>query len=258
MDRGSYDQFTAALQRRAECEPVVIGLIAAGSAAGGSHEPDEWSDHDFWVITSEGAAEPLRRDLGWLPDAERIAMTYRETEHGVGVVYEDGHLVEVAVFTLSEMTVGRLNDYRVLYGDTDFRSLVVPLSSKRLAAEPANEAGRFLTQLLIGLGRHGRGEALSAHAMVRGRALETLLGLVAAVVPPETAVQLDDLDRHRRFEAAYPSIAPRILAVLELDVPGCAHGLIDVVERLVAPRVSDWPKRGVDAVRVVLARAAQV
>ena len=49
--------------------------------------------------------------------------------------------------------------------------------------------------------------------------------------------------RHRRFEAAYPSIAPRILAVLRLDVPGCAEGLMEVAERLVAPRVSDWRKR---------------
>ena len=258
MDCSSYGQFTTALQSWAEREPAVIGLIAAGSAAGGSHEPDEWSDHDFWVITSEAAAEPLRCDLGWLPDPDRIAMTYRETEHGVGAVYDDGHLVEVAVFTLSEMTVGRLNDYRVLYGDDNFQSRVVPLSSKRPAAEPPNEAGRFLTQLLIGLGRHGRGEKLSAHAMVRGRALETLLGLVAAVASPETSAPLDDLDRHRRFEAAYPSIAPQILAALRLDVPGCAEGLIEVAERIVAPRVSDWPNRGVDAVRVVLARAALV
>jgi hypothetical protein len=258
MDRSSYDRFTAALQSWAELEPVVIGLIAAGSAAGNSHDPDEWSDHDFWVVTSEGAAEPLRRDLGWLPYADRIAMTYRETEHGVGAVYDDGHLVEVAVFTVNEMTVGRLNDYRVLSGDAEFQSRLVPLMSRRPAAEPADEAGRFLAQLLIGLGRHGRGEDLSAHAMVRARALETLLGLIAAVVPPETSAPLDDLDRHRRFEAAYPSIAPHILALLRLEVPGCAEGLIDVAERTVAPRMSDWPVRGVDAVRRVLARAALV
>ena len=140
MDRSSYDRFTAALQSWAELEPVVIGLIAAGSAAGSSHDPDEWSDHDFWVVTSEGAAEPLRRDLGWLPYADRIAMTYRETEHGVGAVYDDGHLVEVAVFTVNEMTVGQLNDYRVLSGDADFQSRLVPLTSRRPAAEPADEA----------------------------------------------------------------------------------------------------------------------
>ena len=94
--------------------------------------------------------------------------------------------------------------------------------------------------------------------MVRARALETLLGLIAAVVPPETSAPLDDLDRHRRFEAAYPSIAPHILALLRLEVPGCAEGLIDVAERTVAPCMSDWPGRGVDAVRRVLARAALV
>jgi len=39
--------------------------------------PDEWSDHDFFVITPAGEQERMRTDLSWLPDAGQIALSYR-------------------------------------------------------------------------------------------------------------------------------------------------------------------------------------
>ena len=50
----------------------VTGLAFVGSAADTSRA-DEWSDHDFFVFTSDGHAEALRQDITWLPDYDDIA-----------------------------------------------------------------------------------------------------------------------------------------------------------------------------------------
>lgn len=255
MERSEFRRFTADAQFWAERHPNVIGLVATGSGADVTHSPDEWSDHDLWVITNVGAAEGLRRDVRWLPEADRIVLTYRETEHGVGVIFDDGHLVEVAVFGVDELAAARVNDYRVLVGGEEVEARIRALGVDRATASAENELGRFLAQILIGLNRYGRGERLSAHAVVRGRALETLLGVVTATVDPESHVPLDDLDRHRRFESAFPTLAAEIEAALHAPIPACATALIDIAERHVAPRLRDWPAAGVAAVRRVIARA---
>ena len=71
------------------------------------------SDHDVFVVTTDGVAGPRAYDLSWLPAAERIVLVFPETVHGRGVVYDDGHLVELAVFDNHELELARVNVYRV-------------------------------------------------------------------------------------------------------------------------------------------------
>ena len=52
------NELISALAKRDE----VIGLIFVGSTAD-IGRVDEWSDHDFIVITQNGFAEDLRQDL---------------------------------------------------------------------------------------------------------------------------------------------------------------------------------------------------
>jgi hypothetical protein len=72
------------------------------------YAPDEWSDHDFFVITPPGGQEALREDLSWLPRADRVALSFRETGHGLVVLYDDGHLLEFAVFELDELALAAI------------------------------------------------------------------------------------------------------------------------------------------------------
>ena len=111
MDRPTYIRFADALVDTLAARPDVVGLVAVGSFATG---PDEYSDHDFFVVVRPGEQEAFRRDLSWLPDAERIALSFRETEHGLKVVYDDGHLLEFAVFDEEELGLAKVNRYRVL------------------------------------------------------------------------------------------------------------------------------------------------
>ena len=36
----------------------MTGLIAVGSSASVTHDPDEWSDHDVFVVTTAEAVAP--------------------------------------------------------------------------------------------------------------------------------------------------------------------------------------------------------
>ncbi|MES1246605.1 MAG: hypothetical protein ABUS54_02900, partial [Actinomycetota bacterium] len=64
----------------------MLALVAVGSMAERDSSPDAWSDHDFFVIAKPGEQERLRSQLGWLPEAGRIVLAFRETAHGVKVV----------------------------------------------------------------------------------------------------------------------------------------------------------------------------
>lgn len=61
------DQLTATLND----DPRVLGLIALGSMAQRDYQPDQYSDHDFFVIVIPGAQPALRQQLTWLPHATR-------------------------------------------------------------------------------------------------------------------------------------------------------------------------------------------
>src|SRR5262249_45257236 len=96
----AFAAFTAALVARLEADPDVIALVMVGSASGLPPAPDEFSDHDFFVITRTGAQERFRCECAWLPDAESIALSFRDTAHGLKVLYASGHIAEFAVFDL--------------------------------------------------------------------------------------------------------------------------------------------------------------
>jgi len=187
-------------------------LVAVGSMADRGRSPDEWSDHDFWIVAQAEAVEAIRDDPLWLPDADRIILRYAETEHGRNVIYDDGHLIEFAVFELGELEITRANVYRVLVDKADLESRMAAIVQATVAGEvdPAATFGRFVGQLVIGLTRYGRGELLSADSMIRKWAMENLLTLLGRTVSPETDAPLDNLDPRRRFEAAFPRLAARL------------------------------------------------
>ncbi len=213
-----YHAYTAALVSNLEADPRVLGIVALGSMAGQSRQPDRFSDHDFFVV-SEAAAE-LRATTEWLPRRERLALWFQETPHGCKGVYDDGHLIEYAVFTPDELKVARANDYRVLL---DRERIAERMAAIATPPEPPGAAwlhGMFLSNLLVAAQRAQRGEWASArwmlaHAM---RHLVTLLG-----------GGNDNLDPLRRFEhyqleqamrLGPVSAARELLAVYEKECRG--------------------------------------
>lgn len=108
MNVEAYQAFTEALVRNLSADPRVEGLIAVGSMAARDVLPDRWSDHDFFLVVEPGHLEWFRTAVEWLPDPGEILFSYRETVHGVKVLYRDGHLLEFAVFDEDELALAKV------------------------------------------------------------------------------------------------------------------------------------------------------
>lgn len=211
--------------------------------------PDDWSDHDFFLISQPGRQERLRDDLTWLPAHERITFSFRETEHGLKVFYDDGHMLEFAVFDLDEIGLAGVNRYRVLL---DRGGVEEACARRRDARRPQHGDdhlfGMIVSAALVAVGRARRGEVLSAAFLVTW-GLTYLTRLLARVLPAENASILDDLDSLRRFERAYPALGEELAAAVRLAPPQAGLRLLDVLEREVRPLRPDLAWGALDGVR---------
>ena len=251
MGPEEYGRFTRDLETRLSAEPRVLGLVAVGSmAARPDHLPDRWSDHDFFVVVAPGAAEAFRSDLGWLPRHDEIALSFRETAHGVKVVYRDGHLVEFAVFDPDELALARVNRYRVLFDRERIGERLADVARETAAGAnpPSDEwlVGQFLTNLLVGSGRHQRGERLSGRQLVASSALAHLVMLLSRRAGSPPAAGRDSLDPLRRFETAFPSLGRRLEEALRRETPQAARALLDIAREELPDRI---PAAAVEAIR---------
>jgi hypothetical protein len=185
----------------------------------GGRRPDQFSDHDFFVIAAD--AEALRGTTAWLPEPERIALWFRETAHGCKAVYDDGHLVEYAVFTPDELQLARVNDYRVLLDRERIEERMAAITARVDA--PPDQAwldGMFLSHVLVASQRARRGELASArwmlaHAM---RFLVQLLGGGPDNLDPLRRFAHEGVENAMRLEPA--DGAKALLAVYERECGG--------------------------------------
>ena len=134
----AHDPFIRALVARLEADPDVVGLVLAGSSAETARR-DEWSDHDFLLITQDGTPERFRTDLAWLPDADAIGYWFRETAHGLKVLYRGGLLLEFAVFDRAEFATCALNHYAVVIDRGGVAEAASVVATNNTVARPRSE-----------------------------------------------------------------------------------------------------------------------
>ncbi len=255
MNAEKYQEYTTALQANLEQNPEVIGLVALGSMAKQDYQPDRWSDHDFFVMTKSGKQEELRQNLTWLPNHENIVLALRETEHGLKVLYRDGHLVEFAVFDTKELYLSKVNRYLLLFEREE--DIAQHLTNIKTSAPPPQnnpqedfkEISMFLCNLLIGVGRHKRGEQLSGHEFVKTFAFYSLIFLLEKHLPGQRKEILDNLNHLRRFELVYPELGFELNTALLEETPQAALTLMAVAERELASKIPDFPGEAFEVMR---------
>jgi predicted nucleotidyltransferase len=242
--------FKQALAERLARDDRVLGLVFLGSAAERDYAPDDWSDHDFFVITSSGEQDAFRADRSWVPRSDELALWFRETEHGVKALYEDGHLVEFAVFDLDELGVAAVDRWRVVFdrGGVEERMAEVAAQSARPDPDPALSFGQLVTTALVGAGRHRRGELLTGRFFVSELAVRHFVELVLLTVPSTRLDTLDRLDRLRRFEVAFPELGEALAALQRLPSDQAAITLLRLADRELRPRLPELEWHALDVV----------
>jgi hypothetical protein len=219
------ERLLAMVSARAE----VLGLMFAGSAADLTRV-DEHSDQDFFLIVKDGFAEPMRQNLDWLPDSDKILLSPRETDHGLKVVYASGLVLEFAIFEDSELDghVAPL-DNRVVLDKTDITPRIAQIAKKAVPKPISSETEfeLFLSLIQIGVGRYRRGEQIAADQHIKSYALDKLLGLIREL-QPVAKTRADSLNRFRRFEFDYPNLGNRIQAAMRLDAESCAKHFVEM------------------------------
>jgi hypothetical protein len=247
----SFLRFSNQLTDFAVRDPLVIGLVFLGSAADHARV-DEWSDHDFYLVVETGFGEQFRLDLSWLPNSENIALSPRETEHGLKVVYTDGHVLEFAVFEDSQLELASANSWAVTVDKSNISERMSAIEAKSRPSSAADwdtEFDLFLAQLVIGIGRYRRGEILTASQFLSSYLVGRLVRLTRLALAPVPGSEnlTDSLDVFRRFEAQYPSIARRIEAALQNNLETCGQKLLETLE-VIRP-VSNSEKTKIAVVR---------
>jgi lincosamide nucleotidyltransferase len=246
MNKIEYEAFTRQLTHNLTQDARVLGLVALGSMAQKSHLADEWSDHDFFVIVETGHQQAFRQQRDWLPQADSIVFSYRETEHGVKVFYAFGHLLEFAVFDAMELRLAKVNDYLVLYDrDSSIAPILAALEQRTTQNSPPPDDhylfGQLLGHVLVGAGRYARGEKISGHVFIKHYAITDALALLAKHLEAVDKTWLDTLDPLRRFEAVYPALGAEINALLAQQTPAAGRALLQLVEREFKDRLAAFP-----------------
>jgi len=246
----SFMRFSDRLRQNLAARADVLGLVFMGSAAA-RERVDEWSDHDFAVVTVDGAEERLRDDLSWLPDRDEAALAVREEHDGLKVVYDDGHVLEFGVTSVAGLSSWYANAYEVVLdrgGVAEAFARVAARPKPSQSARPNRELGLFVALLIIGVGRFRRGEVLVASQLVRTYAVGHLVTAWRLLRPSADRDRLDDLDPFRRFEQVYSAAGHAIANALDHDVESAARTLLDLAEAEFGEHV-DFPRRAATAVR---------
>lgn len=266
-DPASADPYLAELISSLIQDDRIVGLVLAGSSADWRRR-DAWSDHDFLVVTVPGVQEHFRTDLGWLPNHLDIGWSFRETAHGLKVLYRSGLLIEFAIFDRAEFAQCALHHFRVVIdrpdpGESDQPSLTALAAQVRSRSEPSVTAHpltsfrHFLSLVYVGTGRARRGERLSANVFLRDHAAAALLRLVRVLAvegseQPEGLEQLDGLDPWRRVERVWPTLAARLDATLTEPVELVGPALLEIAATELPERWSDYPSEDLALVRALL------
>lgn len=210
---------------------TVTGLAFVGSAAE-TARADEWSDHDFFVFATDGNAQALRQNLTWLPDFDDIALSVRETEHGLKVVYLNGHVLEFAIFE-DDWEISGVNSYEVTLDKTHIEQRMSDAQVRSIpkSIDVERELSLFLAHLLIGTGRFRRGELLSARQFINSFCLSSLVQLTCALIPAasDSGNSSDNQNPFRRFDVRYPNLSHELEEIQRMDLERGPQAMLEFV-----------------------------
>jgi len=248
MEAKAFEIYTNQLRASLESARDVLGLVTLGSTADAALR-DEWSDHDFWVITEPGAQDKFVNDLSWLPDYGDIAIVVCHGKHNRNVLYRNRHQVEFAVLDVDEARSGKIQRYQVLIDRGQIAELIesVHQHTLREARVKPDALQNLCATVWSACERYCRGEMLSARQYIDGFAVNKLLGLMSGKELDDE--RKDALDPRRRMELRSPVVAAQVLALRDLPVPQAALRMLEIAGRELKPKAPELAWEQVEMVQ---------
>lgn len=215
----------------------ALALLGLGSVGIETDRIDDFSDIDFFVIVSAGYGQRFIDQLDWLEDTHPLAYSFKNSDLGCKILFEDGIYGEYAVFEEQEIEGCTYSEGRIAWKKENYmnESIVKPITqAPSLRAETLErEVNEALTNLYVGLGRFARGERLSASRFVEGHAIDRLLS-VMHLLETEVEGYPDIFGNDRRFEARFPQFARSLGSMLQgyNKVPESAIQILNYLEQI--------------------------
>jgi hypothetical protein len=200
----------ASLARELAGRDDALALLALGSVGAETERLDAWSDLDFFVLVSDGAKGRYIGNLDWLAAAHPVVWNFQNTIDGHKALMADGVFCEFAVFEIHELSHIPYAPGRFVWRrdgvDEGLAHPTWPLPAKQGADWLIGEA---LSNLIVGLQRHARGEKLAAMRMIQVHSLDRVLEFLEILEPGSRAALAarDPFNLDRRIEMRSSEIA---------------------------------------------------
>ena len=179
---------------------------------------DAYSDIDFFILVqSQQDKKIYMEDMSWL-DVHPIIFSYIETRDGLKVMYEDGILLEFAVFTMDELKLIPFQEGTIYYKKPFIEEHDLKPQLEQSHPFDLNKTiSNCLSNLYVGLLREHRGEHVSAFLMIQVYATSQLLKILDQHQDDPFVVERRIEKRlNVDYQALYPGITHNKKAVLTI------------------------------------------
>ena len=203
----------ASLAKELSARDDALGLLALGSVGTETDRLDAWSDLDFFVLVSDGAKGRYIENLDWLAAAHPVVWHFQNTVDGHKALMADGVFCEFAVFEIHELGRIPYAPGRFIWRRNDVDEALAcakrPLPARH---SPDWLIGEALSNLIVGLQRHARGEKLAAMRLIQVHALDGVLEFLETLQPgpQDSSAARDPFNVDRRIEMRSPQLAPAL------------------------------------------------
>lgn len=185
----------------------VLAFLGLGSMHDQSRL-DTYSDVDFFLIVKDGFVKKFLTHLDWL-QVSTIIFSYQETEDGLKVIYEDGILLEFAVFEVAKLKDIPYQRGTVFYHKEGFDVNVLE-PTKSYQPKPIDLdyiIPDLLSNLYVGLLRELRGEHVAALLMIQVYAAHKTLRVLS---PHDDDPFVVERRIEQRLSISYDTLYPGI------------------------------------------------
>ena len=179
---------------------------------------DAYSDIDFFILVqSQQDKKIYMEDMSWL-DVHPIIFSYIETRDGLKVMYEDGILLEFAVFTMDELKLIPFQEGTIYYKKPFIEEHDLKPQLEQSHPFDLNKTiSNCLSNLYVGLLREHRGEHVAAFLMIQVYATSQLLKILDQHQDDPFVVERRIEKRlNVDYQALYPGITHNKKAVLTI------------------------------------------